>query len=131
MEIKIAVLADAANVSSEGKLNITGIFNRLNASAFPVRWPSMTLVVRFEAHGNEVGDHNLAVRIVDEDGSELARIEGMLHLGEPDDPGLPIIAQLISGIQDAVFAHPGTYAFDILIDGRYLGSTPLHVVQRV
>ena len=49
MDVTLALLADAANVSQDGKLNILGIFNGLGAAAFPATHPSMHLVLRFEA----------------------------------------------------------------------------------
>jgi len=34
MKATLALLADAANVSEEGKLNVLGIFNNINAEEF-------------------------------------------------------------------------------------------------
>ena len=49
MRVPLAVLADYANVTTDGKLNIMGIFNRIFASALPVVHPQMRLVMRFQA----------------------------------------------------------------------------------
>jgi len=49
MEVVLAVLADYANVSQEGKLNIMGIFDIISSEKFPTFHPEMKLVVQFEA----------------------------------------------------------------------------------
>ena len=45
----MAVLADEANVSQEGKLNLMGIFDRIAAAEFPVVHPKMVFAFRVEA----------------------------------------------------------------------------------
>ena len=86
MEIKTAVLADTANVSQEGKLNITGIFNRIQSGSFPVTWPSMVLVVRLEAHSSEIGSHKITIQVTDEDGGKLVTVQGNLDISGDNDP---------------------------------------------
>ena len=49
MQLEIGALADAANVSQEGKLNITGIFDALNFAQVPATYPLMVLVLRLVA----------------------------------------------------------------------------------
>ena len=72
MDIPLAVLADSANVSQEGKLNIFGIFDQLNIASFPVRHPHMTLVFQLTASPAEGGrSHQVVVHCMDEDGGKL------------------------------------------------------------
>jgi hypothetical protein len=49
MEVTVAVLADYANVSQDGKLNIMGIFQEINATSLPFVLPQMYLVMSFSA----------------------------------------------------------------------------------
>ena len=49
MKVTLAVLADYANVSREGKLNILGIFNIIHAASFPCTHGEMVLVTKLEA----------------------------------------------------------------------------------
>lgn len=131
MEIKLAVLADAANVSQQGKLNITGIFNRINARQLPATWPMMNLVIRVEAHRSEAGtDHTVEVRIVDADGQQIGLIEGGFRVEPAQHPAHPIRGDFIVPITGATFPHAGTYSFDILIDGRYEDSLQLFLEER-
>ncbi len=130
MEIKTAVLADAANVSQEGKLNITGIFNLIHAGSFPVTWPLMVFVIRLEAHASEIGNHQIKIQIVDEDGGRLSEVQGALEIGPRDDPRYPAHSDIILQIANAQFPKPGAYSFDILIDGRYEHSARLVVREK-
>ena len=50
MRVALGVLADYANVSAEGKLNIMGVFQIVNAVQFPHVHPQMHLVLT-EEHG--------------------------------------------------------------------------------
>ena len=45
MEVKVALLADGANVSREGKLNLLGIFDTLFARSFPTTHPRELVAV--------------------------------------------------------------------------------------
>ena len=55
MDVTLAVLADHANVSDQGKLNILGIFDRILASNFPAVHPQLHPVLRFSASPAERG----------------------------------------------------------------------------
>lgn len=129
MEIKTAVLADAANVSAEGKLNITGIFDRLSGSAFPLLHPNMVLVIRVEYHRSEVGEHKLALNIADADGAKIAEASGGFTLPRPHSSQIPPISGFVLPLQMLKFPEPGVYSFDILIDDRYEDSALIMVAE--
>ena len=126
MQFRFAVIADAANVSREGKINISGIFGRVNAAKFPAGHAGSQLVLAFEAHTNEAGEHH-ATRIVfaDADGTRLADLKGEITIPEPGDPSEPILLHVIIGIPFIPLPEPGSYAFDIFVDDRWVGSIPL------
>lgn len=126
MEVNLAVLADAANVSREGKLNITGIFDRFSFQEFPATSPSFMIVLRFQAHPNEAGKHKLLMRLADADGQEVSKLEGEFVVPGKRTGGKPVNGQIILGAQVRL-PHPGDYSFDILIDGRWERSIPLEV----
>lgn len=132
MEVRLAVLADAANVSRDGKLNILGEFNQILVSDFPAVHPSMTLVIKVEGDISEVEEeHNLQIRIVNEDGKRVAEIEEIrFRFSEPADAALPASKGMIATLHTAVFEQPGVYSFDIFIDGRYEDAIPFQVIRR-
>jgi hypothetical protein len=128
LEVNIAVLADAANVSQEGKLNITGIFNRLQLKNFPATSPTFSIVLGLLAHASEVGNHQLLVRLADEDGQEIAKIKGDFKVPRAKSGGKPIGTSIILGTQ-VKLPKPGDFSFDVLIDGRWEKTISLEVLK--
>jgi hypothetical protein len=128
MEIDLALLADAATIDGSGKLNILGIFDRLHTANFPARHPSMALILRFSAGVNETGRREIAITLKDPAGGEVARVDGEMHLGPgPGAMGGGIRVPHILNMDGLVFPKPGTYAFDVRVDGEHHVSLPLSV----
>lgn len=128
MEIDLAVVADAANVSQEGKLNILGIFDTIRSREFPFRHSSMVFVVRVSAPFTEQGVHRLEVRLMDADGGQLFRAEGPLQI-RGGQPGRRVKPHVIMGLSGVTFPRPGDYSFEILVDGEHRRSVALHVSE--
>ena len=129
MKFTIACLADAANISADGKLNILGQFDLIGAQEFPVRLPKMDLVLQIEAATAEGPSHTIEIRVVDEDGKPLFLARSSLHLEQPFRPGHPLRTQIIIPIVNAEFPGPATYSFEIFLDGAHQVSVPLHVMK--
>lgn len=128
MEITTLVLADGANTTQEGKLNILGVFNRVGPVKVPFILPSMTLVVRFEYHPSESGKHEFKLQVADADGRKVAEAGGEFEIPKRPGQTMPPNGQVVLPIQMAKFPKAGVYSFDISMDGRYEGSTLLEVV---
>lgn len=128
MEIDLAVLADAANVSQEGKLNILGVFDTIWARQFPFRHAAMVFVLRVRADFTEQGSHRLEVRLIDADGAQLFRAEGPLQV-PPGAPGRPIKPHVIMGLSGITFQKPGDFSFEVMVDDHHMRSVPLYVIQ--
>ncbi len=81
MKLLLLLAADYANVTGDGKLNVMGIFREVNALNFPVRHPSMHLVVKLGAELGEYGEtRNLAVKLLDADGNEIMSLSGQVNI---------------------------------------------------
>jgi hypothetical protein len=128
VDTTLAVCCDAANVSREGKLNLLGIFNSIHAAEFPCTHPHLALVLRVEARIGEEGTYPLEIRLVDEDGQQLFHINGQLTL-QGAEPGRPMTAQTIMDINNLQLPRPGTYAFEIHLDGRRARSVDIHAFR--
>lgn len=129
MEVTLALLADYANVTREGKLNIMGIFDIIYAQSFPARHPQMQLIMRFESDPAEAGTTKaVEVQLIDEDGKKLMSIGGDITLGQ-GRPGEPITANHILTLNNLGFEKPGNYEFKILIQEDFKASVPLKLVQ--
>ena len=132
MHARLAVLADAANTTAEGKLNILGEFNVLLAARVPTKWPRMFLVFKLETEPGEVGKHSLRLRIIDDDGQPTAQeIKGELEFTPSRyATGVPMSGTMIFDIRDALFSKYGTYEFEIYVDNDRIQTVPLHVAPR-
>ena len=126
MEVKLALTADYANVSQDGKLNVMAIFSRVLAAQFPATHPLMHLVLVFTAEGPEKGrSKEVRIRLVDDDGKALMDINGSFQV--PDSPEPRVEMQQIFALQMLQFPHPGNYAFHILVDGKSRATLPLEI----
>jgi len=125
MIVRMAVLADAANVSQEGKLNILGIFDLVSLPEFPGIVAGACLVLVIEAHPTEAGDHEVQIVLVDEDGKQVFSITGALPVQEPAERAKPVKTNIVLGLPPVRLPHAGAHSFDVLIDGRYETSIPL------
>lgn len=128
MRVTLAVLADAANITREGKLNILGIFDSVQAQQFPVTHPQMQLVMRFEGDRSESGKaKKVEVQLMDEDGKRLFVLSGDFTLG-PGRPGEAIGSNHILTINMLKFERPGDYEFKVLFNEELKAEVPLKVL---
>ena len=129
MEVAFALLADAANVSREGKLNVLGAFDRIYGAKFPLRWPRMVLVTRFEASAAEFGsEKSLEIVTMDADGKQLGKASGKMKIGEGRTGRQIKINHVLP--MGMTFPAPGEYSIEVLVNGESKVTVPLEVVQR-
>ena len=126
MHVKLALVADHANVSAEGKLNILGIFDRIAVTSLPAVHPQMHLVLRLEAHPAERDrPHPVEVRLHDPDGQTVFELQG--EVVPQGMAGETIAANQIIGINNLVLGKTGEYSFVIFVDHDLKAETPLVV----
>lgn len=128
VEVNLAVLADYANVSQDGKLNIMGIFQEINAPSLPFPLPQMFLVLTFEAGPAEFGSQKqLRIVLLDSDGNERIALEGEVQVPRPTRRGRRAYINEAIGLAGVPFEKAGDYAFAILVGGETKETVPLHV----
>ena len=128
MDVDLALLADAATIDGAGKLNILGIFDRLQTTAFPTRHPRLSMVLRFRAAVNEVGKHAIGISLKAPDGHEVMRIDGEMNLAAgPRGVAGGVLVPHILNMDGLIFPNPGCYAFDVRVDGVHQVAIPLTV----
>jgi len=134
MEVSLALLADYANVTADGKLNILGIFDTIFADRFPAVHPQMQLILRLEANPAEAGSRKkLELKLMTADGHTRFAIGAELGL-EVKDPSKPVGEMMktdqIIGLQNVRFEVPGDYQIAILVNEETKKTIPLKVRQR-
>lgn len=129
MQIALALLADYANISREGKLNILGIFEQIAAHSLPASHPQMQLVMTLEADGAEADrDHKIEIQLIDADGKKLFTFGGNLKFSPPP-PGQKARLNHIIQINNTKFNDFGNYDFKILVNDEVRTSIPLALVE--
>ena len=128
LRIALSAIADTANISKEGKLNITGIFNSINVAGFPAAHPSMVLVFVIEGERSEAqSEHKLKVDLIDEDGNHvIPSIEGNIRFADIPPSG-SIHAPQILHLVNVQFKKEGHHEFKIIINGEVRASVPINI----
>lgn len=117
----MAVVADEANVSQEGKLNLLGIFDRIAAATFPVVHPKMVFAFRVEAEFADSGRmFPVHVSMEDEEGTALFQAAGEM-MAPHVAPGELSTANQVFALVGVTFPRAGLYRFVVRV-----GDTPPH-----
>ncbi|HLK57862.1 MAG TPA: hypothetical protein VKU00_14945 [Chthonomonadaceae bacterium] len=118
MELRAALLCDAANISEAGKVNMLGVYSVIHSYAVPFPH-TIILVLIFVANPLELGQtHEVSIRIVDEDAKTVAKLESLPVL-VPNNPGdIKPQVNVILTLQNMTFQKFGQYQFEILVDGE-------------
>ena len=125
MHVSFALFADAANISQEGKLNILGVFDAVQAGTLPTVHRRATLVVHLKGDGRDVGHHKLTLRWLSPSGQELWVSHGDLDVQASPNNGamdLPVLAAV-----DLPLDQPGGFTMHVAIDDGPAAAVPLHV----
>ena len=129
MHVALALLADGANVTREGKLNLLGIFDTIFARTFPVTHPQMQLVLRFEAEPHEAGKRrDVEVQFLAGDGRPLFRLPGAVMVQQRTVGDTVRMDQIVT-LNNVQLEHPGPYRFHVVVDGEPAATVPLYVEQ--
>jgi hypothetical protein len=130
LRVRFALLADYSNVTREGKINILGLFDFINARDFPAMHAEMQFVIRFEADISERGQQKeVEVRLINDRADTLMSLDGRITIADFQATQMPFINQVLI-LRNLVFPAAGDYQFDIYIDGQRAHGTPLRVVHR-
>jgi hypothetical protein len=129
MEVGLAVLADSANVSREGKLNILGIFDRVMLRQIPGPLPPMQLVLRLEARPDDLGsEHTVRVRLVGPEGQPLFDINGTFT-PRARDAGQDVAVNQIINFSSMPLQQVGRHRVLVFVGDALKREIPLTVVQ--
>ena len=129
MKIPMAFLADEANVSQEGKLNVLGVFDRIAAPAYPIVHPRLVYVFRVHAEYEDSGQpFAVRVRLEDEDGGTLFEATGEI-LAPMVPPGEFMSANQLFSLVGVQFPRPGTYRFVLNVGALPAHETPFQLTQ--
>lgn len=126
MQVKLALLADYANVTAEGKLNILGIFDRIGVHEIPAVHPQMHLILRLEAHPAERDrSHNVEIRLYDPDGQTVFEVKG--DVVPQGQVGQSTATNQILTLNNLQLNKAGGYTFVVFVNNDLKSEVPLGV----
>jgi len=127
MQLEIAALADCANVTADGKLNIMGVFDEISAPKFPALHPFMVLVVRLRLDFEDGGrSHELSVAMEDEDGRQVFKADSHVPT-QAIAAGASAHVNQVLNFASIGFREPGHYIFQLRWNGSDLGRVRLTI----
>lgn len=124
MILRYAILADFANVTNDGKVNIFGVMDRIFSQQFPAVHRAMFLVMSLESeHEDDEQKRAIDVQLIDPDAQIISRIQGQIEFGA----GKQILNQ-IHVFQDVMFKSAGAYQFNIFFDEALKKTVDLELI---
>lgn len=128
MKVMFACVADHAWVDPSGKLNVSGIFDRIASAGFPVQHPKMFLVFRLmmEYEDNDK-PHKISFDLTDEDGQSMFNATAEVQAEQRVLPGEFATTNQIVELNNLVITHRGRYQFVFSSDGEEAFRVPFRV----
>lgn len=130
MQVTLAALAEAANTTEDGSLNILGIFNEVRAASFPAHHPSCVLVITLRVRPSETGRPiTLTLKLMDDD-RVLTEVEGEITVPEQADLRRDVTVNQLFKLQMLPLERAGSYAFHVLLNGDEKATVPFQAVEQ-
>lgn len=125
MKLRYALIAEYANVTGDGKLNLMGVTDRIYAYQFPAIHRDLIVVNSIETdNDDEESTQDLSVQVIDPDGHTVAELNGQLQIGA----GKQVFHQ-IHVFHDVRFEAAGSYQVNIFFNRELVQPIPLELVQ--
>lgn len=125
MNIEVFVICDAASESG-GKLYIMGVFDKITANQLPAKHPACTILVKLRFKQPEEGEHKISVELSDDKGEFLIpKFEKPFQVKTGEEGYAS--NNFIINIQNMIIKRYGENTVKLIIDGKFVTSTPLFV----
>lgn len=130
IKIPLAVIADSANVSREGKLNILGIFQNIGANTVPATHPQISLILTFQGErGDANSEHSVKIQMVSADGEVMMNIDAKLRFNMPPAGEHSVSVHQIFQFANITFKKFGAYDLNIFVNNEVRKTVSLNVIE--
>ena len=131
MDLLHLLVADYANLTREGKLNVMGIFNRIFTTTFPARHPEMYVIAKLSASPAEYGQtRRITIKLLNEDATEeIVNFSSDFQVPR-EVGGQRVETNHILQLRDTTFQRAGSYQFSVIVDNDEKGSLSIYVVEQ-
>lgn len=128
MEIPLFLVCDFANVDSDSKLNMLGVFHKIYSYEFPTTYERMYIVAKIIIDENDgfSQETKAHVALTGHDGEELMRVPLAFAEVPKKDRAATNVVVSISNLK---LPKSGKHEFLLFIDGRLRKSFFVDVVQ--
>jgi len=131
VELLHLLVADYANLTGDGKLNVMGIFNIINAPSFPAKHSEMYLISKLYASPAEYGQtRKLTIKLLNEDGTQEVVNFSHDFVVPTGSGGKRVETNHIVRLTDIIFPNAGSYQFSVLVDNDLKGTMAVELVKR-
>lgn len=130
MNLKTAMLADAARVAESKLYVFGGQWDRIYTLAFPAAHAGLTVVLVLEVDYSEaLRDHHLQVALMQDGHPVGPEARGVINVGHAPgtSPGAPAFVPMTLPFEGIVFERPGRYEWVVSVDDEPMGHIPLEV----
>ncbi len=132
MKIVLAMLADAANISQEGKLNLLGAFRSVFTPQVPCVVPKFTLVLVFRLDFEEKEKtHECWIRIADADQQEIFKSGPYAFRVPASDPSTNPECQVLINFQMLQIYQFGSHVVELYVDREPKEGKPDHELELI
>jgi hypothetical protein len=131
MQLAYAIVADAAQVTSDGKVSMLGGgFDTIRVPSLPFIHPTLALVALLDVAKDESNrDHQLRIEFIGPLGSRPNPPAMSTFRPQPNPAGSdrPIRFQFVANLQGVLFEQFGKHVIRLVVDGEELGIVPLYI----
>lgn len=127
MELKLAIVCEAARERPDGRLDIIGVFDELHAPAFPAVQERMTVVFVMEWSPEESGDQPFRANLVHSTGRKILGLEG--HTEVHRAGAGRAVTRLVQPLDKVVFPAAGDYHFELVAGGAVVEVAGIRLAQ--
>lgn len=124
----LAVVADAANITSDGKLNVLGVFENILTESTPCVHLEFYVVVMVRCDVGDKGNvHRISLKLTDADRAEIGKSNALDAISSHDDPNPHPILKAIFRLRGVSFPAFGQYTFHVVVDESEVAEIDLFV----
>ena len=128
MKLDFAFICDYADVSR--KINALGIgFDTIFTKEFPCKHPLFFLVLQLRSSIVEMGEKNIEVRLIDEDGKDMIPAAKAKFTIPKPPSGTESVGRIAMALRNVEFPREGSYSIHAVIDGYDMVDIPLRVSE--
>ncbi len=129
MKVLYSVIAEDAELRSDGRMDVHGIFHELYARGFPARQDRLALVTTIEWDAAERGAIDFSVNLLDPDRSPVLTINAQTQVEDQYAVHRPARTQMAIPIDDLVFPAAGAYEFQLTVGDVKQPLAPIYLIE--